>query len=84
MDNYSKFADINHTCFKEIKRVICDPKLFDEISDEDKKIICETYEGKIGQSEYVLNHTNYLPAEALKHILPEGEEGKSACRGQDI
>merc|ERR1719273_377790 len=65
---------------KEIKRVILDPKKFEEMTDEDKKLIFETYEGKVGQTEYVLKHTNYSPPEALKAVFPEGVEGLSASQ----
>ena len=65
-----------YTFFKAIKRVICDPKLIDEMPDDEKNIVFETYEGKIGHSEFVLKHDNYSPSEALQAVFPEGMEGK--------
>ena len=60
---------------KDMKRLIFDPKMFDEITDEEKRQISEICEGKFGEMEHVLNYTNYTFSEAVKHILPEDMEG---------
>merc|ERR1719266_956787 len=65
---------------KDMKRLIFDPKMFDEITDEEKRQISEICEGKFGEMEHVLNYTNYTFSEAVKHILPEDMESLSSLQ----
>ena len=71
--NFKSVVDVSDQ--SEIKRVILDPKMYENLSEKDKQIILESYDGTFGEAEHALNYSNYTPSEALKYILPEDVEG---------
>ena len=71
--NFQSILEVN----KERKKVILDPKAYEEISDGDKKHIEEDLHGVFGQDSYVLSHLNYSSTSLFKAIFPENFEGLS-------
>ena len=72
--NFKSVVDVSDN--NAIKRVILDPKMYEDMSEKVKQDIRESYDGTFGEGEHALNYSNYTPSDALKHILPEDVEGE--------